>query len=361
MQKRTAVLLAVLLAGPVLAGCLGGESRSEWALTMTQLNAVDGDGAGVVVAVLDTGINVGHASMDHLVDGKNGNGELVAFKDYVGGRDGVSNAYDDDGHGTHVSGIMVARGSSFSDKLVYGGVDLRGGSPAIQLVVARVCDGDGCRGESLDDAVRWATAQGAQVISLSLGGEPGGLDLPVRLQSDLERAINDSIGQGVVVVAAAGNQGTDANDVSTPADIPRVIAVGAANRDGRVAQLSSRGDASDNQCRTGGLLDDGATGRCPPNQKPEVIAPGVDILSAWAGDNYVKASGTSQATPFVSSVVALMLEGQPRLQSSSDVVQIKQVLMDTAKKVPGQDSPHDDGAGYGIVQAQRALRAYSDS
>lgn len=355
----------LLLLSLSLAGCLGGEARTEWAYTMTGLKDAYEDGArgkGVVVAVLDTGINVDHPSLDHLVDGSNGNGELIAYRDFLGSDREVADAQDTNGHGTHVIGIMSARGSSFGDKLVNGGVDLLGASPGIQLAVARVCNDDGCDPEILDDAVRWAIGRGADVISLSLGGiELGildGLAAPdqQRLQNAIRDAINDAIDRGIVVVAAAGNEQDDgATDVAFPATIEGVIAVGAVNENGRVAPFSNHGDSQANQCTGGSFIN---SGRCHPHMKPEVMAPGVGILSAWSGDAYVRADGTSQATPFVTSVAALMIESAGPLDSRADVNLLKRALMDTASPVEGQSMPHDDAAGYGIVQADRAIKAF---
>ncbi len=345
-----------------LAGCFGGEERSEWAYEVTQLDAAKAEGktgAGVIVAVLDTGINVGHSSLDHLVDGKKENGELVAFKDFYSGKEGVKEAFDDDGHGSHVIGIMSARGSSAADKVVYGGIDLKGGSPNVQLVVGRVCKTDSCNADQIPGAVKWAVDQGAAIISLSLGGE-GGLRGPISnfIQTAIEEAINDAIDRGVVVIAAAGNGGVESTDVETPGRIPNVIAVGAIQSNGKVADISSRGDEQANRC--GGTLPPpvGQVGRCDPDKKPELVAPGVNILSAWIDDKYVRASGTSQAVPFVTATVALMLEGKPRLNDAGDVDHLKRVLAATAQDVPGQVQPHDVAAGYGLVQAKTALDAY---
>lgn len=354
-------LAAIALVTVATAGCLGGPSRSGWAYDVTGLDAAYGDGArgkGIVVAVVDTGVNRGHPSLGHLRDGDEGNGEIIAFRDFLGNKQGPREAFDDDGHGTHIVGIMSARGSGFGDKLLNGGIDLRGGSPHVLLVVARVCDAERCEPSVLDDAIDWAVeAHDADIVSLSLGGERAeNIFDPVFQTDPVDAAINDAIDQGVVVLASAGNQGSEADDVAYPASIPGVIAVGAINDDRRVASFSNAGDSSANQCDRNTLF---SQGRCPPHQKPEVVAPGVGIISTWTGDNYVRADGTSQATPFVTSAVALMLEGQPKLRDREAVVQVKQVLADTAQPLAGQEQPHDDRAGYGLVQADDAVQAYA--
>ena len=354
--------LALLVALP---GCLSGPGASTWAYRMVQLDQLDGGGAGVTVAILDTGINVRHPSLDHLVDGDRQNGELIAYRDFLDGGQGVGEARDPDGHGSHVAGILAARGGGgVGDRLVSGDVELLGGAPAVRLVVARVCNAETCPGQAIVAGIRWATAQGADVLSLSLGGQAGLPPVLAEIVEDqMTDAINDAIDRGVVVVASAGNCGNaaregcqGADDVNTPAAISGVIAVGAVDSKGRVASFSSGGDNAGNPCRPLPLA--GLSGRCDPNKKPELVAPGVDIVGAWTGRTYVTVSGTSQATPFVTAAVAHMLAGRPDLNDRDDVLAVKRALVDTAKPVTGQDRPHDAEAGYGILQARSAVDRY---
>ncbi len=356
-MRVLAVALAALLVP--LAGCFGGEARSEWAFEVTQLTDLADTGRtgkGVIVAILDTGINPHHVALSHLFDGNRDNGEVVAFKDYMGGHDGVANAYDDDGHGSHVAGIIAASGSSVGDKLVYNGVDLLGGAPAVTLLIAKVCGTASCKANAIPDAVNWAVGQRAQIISMSFGA----LSTPnlFGVNADaMQTAVQNAINKGVVAVAAAGNDGPDNADVSTPGDVKGVITVGAIQQDGTVWALSSRGNDQANPCQPQ-LPVLGQAGRCDPNKKPELVAPGVEILSSWTGDQYARATGTSQATPFVTAAVALMLEGRGPLRNAADVEHLKSVLIDTARPIPGQRLPHDDAAGYGLLQARAALDAY---
>ncbi|HUR26515.1 MAG TPA: S8 family serine peptidase [Candidatus Thermoplasmatota archaeon] len=359
-MNRLAFALVLLAALPGIAGCLGpGSGRTGWAYDLSQIEAVNAGGRtglGVRIAILDTGINVQHPSMDHLRDGDDSNGELKAFRDFLGTAQGASAAFDDDGHGTHVAGIITARGATSLDKL--GGIDLRGGAPGALLLSARVCSQDSCDASTLPAAIDWAVKQDADIISLSLGGEFGLRD--ALQERAIEQAVQSAIDSGVVVIASAGNKGPDNADVESPADIPEVIAVGAVDEQGHVASFSSRGDDEGNPCRQVPIpgLPSGITGRCHPNQKPELVAPGVGILSAWTGASYVRADGTSQATPFVTAAVALILEGRPDLPDRAAVLHVKQVLVDTARPVAGQHEPHDEAAGYGLLQAETALRAY---
>ncbi len=366
---RAALALAML--APLLAGCFGGlfgEARTEWAFEATQLDLMPGlghTGKGVTIAVLDTGANRGHPALAHLFDGDRANGEVIGFQDFVNGRNGFANAYDDVGHGSHVLGILGASGSSLGDKLVYAGVDLQGGAPEALYLVAKVCPAPteqnpkgSCDTSAVTEAVKWAASQKAQVISLSLGSDAA--PFPNSLLDDqgnaLQDAINAAIDAGIVVVASAGNAGPDNTDVLVPSSIPGVLSVGAINKDLQVWDGSSRGDDAGNACQTIPIL--GTRGRCDPDKKPELVAPGVEILSSWTGETYAKATGTSQACPFVASTVALLLEGRPVLKDRAGVERVKEVLVQTAKHVAGQATPHDRAAGYGIVQAAAALEAY---
>lgn len=353
-MARTSLVKPILLASILLlvglAGCLG-EARTEWAYDVTQLNDINKTGKGIRIGVLDTGINVDHNSMDHLVNGDKDDGELMGFRDFIGGLSGVEHAYDDNGHGTHVVGIMAARGSSAGDRFLYGGIDLMGASPEARFFVAKVCDTDGCPDAAIANGLDWMAANNVDVVSMSLGGEK----FPITIGDQVRTAVNALIDDGIVVVASAGNDGPNNQDVDEPADIEGVIAVGAIQKDETVWRGSSRGDnGGNNACR--GSVFGTPIGRCNPHMKPEISAPGVEILSAWVDGSYVKATGTSQAAPFVASAVALMLQGQPQLQNRADVYEVKLALAESARlPVSGE---HDAGFGYGILQAKDAIALY---
>lgn len=370
MDHRTLAVVAALLA-PLAAGCLGGIDRTEWAYDDAGIDAAAATGrtgAGVTIAILDTGINTRHPALDHLVDDDPDNGQLVAFKDFLGTASTVREAFDDEGHGSHVAGIISAR----STATTFSGVDLKGAAPRANLVVGRVC-ADLCDASLLPAAITWAVEQGADVISLSLGGHFNITDTQQRLA--VEQAVNEALDAGVVLVAAAGNQGINAPDVESPASIPGVIAVGSVGKTGQVSDFSSRGSAFNNTCRQLPVplpvplppsqlpnLLPLTLSRCDPDMKPEVVAPGEDIVSAWREEDgeqaYYRASGTSQATPFVTAAVALMLQGHSDLTSRSQVEAVKQALVDGAVPLAGQVLPHDDAAGYGKLDALASLKAY---
>jgi len=297
-------------------------SGSEWAFAMTgvrDLQARGLDGAGQTVCLVDTGIDATHPDFAFL--------RLTAWRDFVRGR---ATPYDDDGHGTAMAGLLAASGS------------FRGIAPGVALIVAKVLDAQG-RGTSaslaaaidfcIDPDGDGNSTDGASVINLSLASAS---DLPVG--SDVLASINTAVAKGVVLVASAGNDGlTDDGDVQAPASAQGVIAVGAVDEYGGIAPFSSIGAAA---------------GRVDPNRKPELVAPGVDLLTTARSGGYRLVAGTSPAAAIVSGIVALLLQSHPGLSHSgtaSTVFLLKAVLAETAQKRAGQVVPHDPHYGYGLI------------
>ena len=155
-------------------------------------------GENVTVAVIDTGVDMGHDEFKHL--------RLAGWKEFVYGKE---QPYDNHGHGSHVAGIIVADDA------------LRGGAIEVDLLVAQVFPDEGKADNSdIAEAVDWATDQGADIITMSLGGEslPGVAD-------DIENAVNEAMDKGVFVVASAGNgqqESDDEDGVKSPASVARV-------------------------------------------------------------------------------------------------------------------------------------------
>jgi serine protease AprX len=304
--------------------------RTEWAFDITQIkdmNANGYDGEGVIVGIVDSGIDIDHPDLDHI--------NITAWKDYVNGR---TEPYDDQGHGTHIAGIIAAQG-------VIDGV-----APMVKMVIVKAISQSGSGSDSdVAAGIDFAVDNGADVICLSLGGMARFLNIG----DDTASACNDAIDQGVVVVAAAGNDGeSDDGDVSSPATVDGVIAVGAIDENKLIASFSSIGDND-------GFLPLPFDDRNDPDKKPEVVAPGVEIVSTHLDDGYAKASGTSQATAFVAGGMVLVLDANSQYQregnqggDSDAVYQVKDAIMNSAEKVSGQDSPHDDYYGYGLIQIE---------
>ncbi|MCX2954331.1 S8 family peptidase [Lentzea sp. NEAU-D7] len=251
-------------------------------------------GKGIKVAIVDTGVDEKHPDLA---------GQQIAEKNFTTDPDNT----DVVGHGTHVGSTVASHDSR------YGGV-----APGAQLIDAKVCVEFGCQESWILDGMRWAAEQGAQVVNMSLGGG----DTPEI--DPLEQAVNDLTAQyGTLFVVAAGNSGSPGS-VSSPSTAEAALSVGAVDRDDKIASFSSRGP------RVG---DSGL--------KPEVTAPGVDIVAAKAGSaDHFAASGTSMATPHVAGAAALLKQQHPEWTPA----QLKSVLATTAKPTEGV-SAFDQGAG----------------
>lgn len=326
-MHRKVVLILGIIAITSFSGCIGTEN--QWALSNTQIDVLmrDYDGSGITIGIVDTGIDRSHPALSHM--------NIVAWKDFV---NGYNYTYDDNGHGTHIAGILAAR-SNWYDFLL-GRPRLEGIAPAADYIIVKAIDRNGSGTDSnVAASIKFCADNGAQIICLSLGGKP----LPL-LGSGTENAASNAASKGIFVIAAAGND-NGASDVAAPANQKDIIAVGAVDSNNIIASFSQKGNNA-------GILP-GIGGRSDPNKKPEVVAPGVDIDSCWKDGRYAKASGTSQAVPYVGGAIALVLQAHGPVSVST----MKTAMMNTAKKCDNQNTPHDDRYGYGLIQAARLLDA----
>lgn len=271
-------------------------------------------GRGVRVAVLDSGVDDEHPDLDE--------GTVVAEKDFSG----EGTADDQLGHGTHVAAIIAGDGDASNGTH-------RGVAPNASIVNVRVL-GPGGRGRTSDivAGMEYAVAHDADVLSISLGGRASG-DTP--LATAAQRAVD----HGATVVIAAGNSGPVARTIASPGIAPGAITVGASDGDESIARFSSRGPTP---------ID----GRL----KPDVVAPGVGVVSACTDGTYetcdgpyVAKDGTSMATPHVSGVAALMLQRHPDWSPG----RVKAALLSTAEPLDANATVYDQGAG--LVDASRAV------
>lgn len=294
---------------------------------MTGIDKLNGnlDGSGVTICIVDSGVDLSHPGMDGV--------SINGWYDAVNGK---IDPYDDQGHGTAMTGIIASKGG-------VGGI-----AKGSELLIAKGIDDSGSgTDESIAEAVDWCSAQGADIISLSLGGDQGpglsGLTLDV-----LENSVEDALDEGVFVVAAAGNDGTDDDgDVASPGSVEDVICVGGVNRNGDVWSGSSEGD------NNGRLWPNPILPRQDPDKKPEVIAPAseVPVLLTNSGSWYGYSSGTSAATAWMSGILALVVQNEPGLARSGDrsaIEDIKNRISQTSTQKEGTTG-HDDRFGYGIV------------
>jgi len=228
-------------------------------------------GAGVVVAVLDTGAQLDHPDLagnlwTNPADGSHG-------YDFVNHDNDPS---DDNGHGTSVAGIIAARGNN--------GIGVTGVAPQTKLMIVKVLGADGSGDEGQVAAgVLYAVRNGAKIINLSMAGPQ---DDPT-----LEAALQTARDAGVLIVAAAGNNGADLDTTPAyPASAPLDNVIAVASTDER-----------------GALAGDSGFGR----NSVAIAAPGEDIDSTATGGRYGVRSGTSQAAAHVSGVLALELAAKP--------------------------------------------------
>ncbi len=250
---------------------------------------LDINGSGIVIAVVDTGINWNHESLDDLDDNATTDDpKVIANASFV---PGVATAFDDHGHGTQVAGIVAGTGGSSH---VYMGV-----APGAQLYGVKVLDSTGTGyGSWVVAGIEWSVENDADIITMSLGGL-GYLYDPVSMASDA------AVDAGVIVTVAAGNN-YDYMSIDSPGLATKVITVGATTKGDTIAAFSSRGP------NTYDYRGD-----------PDIVAPGVGIISADASNltGYIPGSGTSVATPHVAGGAALLLQAfdgaSPKLVTSA--------------------------------------------
>ncbi|OIJ22339.1 hypothetical protein BKP45_06785 [Anaerobacillus alkalidiazotrophicus] len=254
-------------------------------------------GKGINIAIIDTGIAV-HKDLTIA-------GGVSFLPD--------STSYNDEnGHGTHIAGIIAAQNN---------GNGISGVAPNANIFAVKALDENGQGLVSrIVAGVDWAITNNMDIINISLGTSQESLSL--------KNIVNKAYDKGVLVVAAAGNNGNQqgtGNTVQYPAIYPSVIAVSAIDSLERRPSFSATGSAI------------------------EVTAPGVNIYSTHLNNGYVNMSGTSMAAPFVSGVLALLIEANPTLSH----IQIREKLQQSALDIGSVG--RDPLFGFGIVQAPKIL------
>ncbi len=251
---------------------------------------------GTPVAIVDTGIDQAHEDLE---------GKAVACATSTRGQVSEGACADDEGHGTHVAGTVAA--------IAGNGVGIAGVAFDSPLIICKALGADGS-GDTSDVAacIAWAHAQGAKVISMSLGGPA-----TKTLKAAVHGAWASGGRSGSVIVAAAGNDGASALDY--PAGYPEVVSVAAVDDSGAHAYFSNA------------------------NADVEVAAPGVDVLSAKLGGGYLRESGTSMATPHAAGAAALEWEAHPR--STANTIRTRLDALVTDAGAPGRDPDF----GFGIL------------
>lgn len=271
------------------------DAEKVWATTNADL---------IKVGIIDTGIDVQHPD---LVGNLKGGVNTIRS---------TSSYNDDNGHGTHVAGIVAALNNTFG---------VVGVGPQIDLYAVKVLDRNGSG--YLSDVIEgldWAIKNGMQVVNMSLG-----TSLNIQSFRDAVQRVNAA---GVVQVVAAGNSG---GSVLYPAAYPEAIAVSATDQSNTIASWSSRGPEVD------------------------LAAPGVNIYSTYKGSKYQTLSGTSMASPHVAGAAALVLSVPSKCENLLDSIpgcspaEVQKRLEMTAEDLG--DGGRDNLYGYGLVDAEKAV------
>jgi len=332
--RATAAELADLDANPEVRAIdldipirVTADAPADPSMTGWGVDAIRARGAWTTYGTTGRGVRIG--SIDTGVDASNSQlaGSVVAWRDFIGGS---PTPYDDNGHGTHTIGTMVAHNT--------GGARV-GVAPDAQVVVAKALRADGTStSSSLLAAAQWMTDP---------DGNPATADHPTVINNSwsalgpqnewFRPMIQTWIAMGITPVFSSGNTG---GPVASPASYPEVITVGATDASRGVWNGSSRGQST--WAINGG----------PPTtiSKPDVVAPGVGIVSTAPG-GFGGYTGTSMASPHVAATIALMKQARPGLTTE----EIRAILRGTASDtdVPGVDLT----SGAGQIDAQAAVAA----
>ncbi|MDK1475171.1 type VII secretion-associated serine protease mycosin [Streptomyces sp. 549] len=284
-----------------------------WSLQRVQLDRLweDTKGAGVKVAVIDSGVDVKNPQLKSAVDVSAGADVLGASKENPDAPTGPT--ADPVGHGTKVAGIIAARPNH---RTGFVGI-----APEATIIPIRQNDGEGNgKVTGLIKAIDHAVAKGARVINISQD-TTGSLGPGSQLHAAVQRALEAD----VVVVASVGNDGADGKSRDTyPASYDGVLAVAASDRNNERAAFSQSGEFVG------------------------IAAPGVDIVSTVPGGGQCADNGTSFAAPFVAGVAALVRAKHPKWSQEQVVAQ----LQNTAERAV---SGRDRHVGWGVIDPVRAL------
>ena len=340
-------------------------------------------GDGVVIAILDTGVDNEHYGLDDFSDANTDNTnepEDLADPKWIAGCDATSSQQTDcsdgnfdpddgDGHGTHVAGIALGTGDSDREHIGY--------SPGSYLVDVKVLNDIGTTNSAATlKGINWVannadtdwgnneSSRGIDVMSMSFGSisNPGGDDQGDDGQNADARAVNQAVEAGIVAVAAIGNDGS--NRVTSVGAADKAITVGAIDEDDSI----ERGDDEIASYSNYGPRVSDDDGDSEDEHKPDVVAPGSGIISAeyaapnplpvgdenLADDGYTEKSGTSMACPAVAGMAALILSYDDTLtpEDVKNIIKITSEQRGSASD-PSNSDRWNNQYGYGIVDGEQ--------
>lgn len=275
----------------------------------TEINATSG-GEGIKVAILDTGVMQEHLDLKNRI--------ILCETKVTRFAPDTKNCEDGHGHGTHVSGTVLA--DAGSDDLGIYGV-----APNASLIAVKVCDKRGwCYGDDIAAGIDYAVENEADVISMSFGGSS---------LSDYERnAIDSAVEAGVLLIAAAGNSGPDLDTINYPAAYSKVVSVAAIDSSDTVPDFSSRGIDADKFAEEDRYM--------------EVATPGVSVESTFNDGCYETWSGTSMATPHVSGLAAKLWTEN----ATTTRAYIQEITQDITEGQHTREG-YDPASGFGVPVA----------
>jgi len=291
-------------------------------------------GKNITVAVIDTGIFSNHSVFTN--NGTlNWSERIIKYYDLITNTSDIPQ--DDNGHGTWVASILGGNCSNY-----------QGVAPGVNLVILRIFDSSGETSISVfENAINWVLQNkevyNIKIVSMSFGAKPEANNL-IEI-AYLQQIVRKLVDKGILVVAAAGNDGSSSQDngdgtINAPASDKKVLAVGGVDYDGDMYPFSSMGPTFEFV------------------KKPDVCAPAVGIYGADTDfqDDYIFRSGTSGATPFVAGLAALMLEKKENLTP----LQLKNIISFSSLKTLNPRTIQDNIQGWGVIQGYAALESLND-